>query len=105
MMSLRRLLDLLTPARVAITIAVGFFVWFFLLGDQGVVNLRKLLAMKERLLNEQHTLERDIKDMTHQKELMSDPANLEMVIRKELGAIKPGEVIFELTPEKPAQNP
>lgn len=99
MMLLRRFLDFLTPMRVGIALAALFFIWFFLLGDQGVVNLRKLLAMKERLQNEQHTLEHEIEDMTRQKELMSNPDNLEMVIRKELGAIKPGEVIFEITTE------
>lgn len=86
----------MTWVRVGIVLAAGLFVWFFLLGDQGVVNLRKLHTMKKQLLHEQQTLEQDIKDMTREKELLSDPKNLEMVIRKELGAIKPGEVIFEL---------
>jgi cell division protein FtsB len=33
--------------------------------------------------------------MTKEKEMLEDPKNLEMIIRQELGYIRPGEVIYQ----------
>jgi len=74
---------------------VGVFFWIVVLGDKGVYHLRKLMDMKYRLTAERQTLSREIDELTEERQILSDPANLEMVVRQELGYIRPGEVVFE----------
>lgn len=88
-------LHALTPARLLLLAIVGAFIGFLVLGDRGLWQLEKLLHMRDRLLLERQALNDDIDRLSQEKEMLSDPANLEFVIRSELGYIKPGEVIFE----------
>jgi cell division protein FtsB len=92
---LTRLVGVLTPARALALALVGIFFWWFILGDQGVYQLRRLIDMKNRLIRERSVLNDDIDSLKQEKELLSDPAKLEMVIRKELGYIRPGEIVFK----------
>ena len=89
------ILRLLTPVRIMVIAAVGAFFWFVVLGDQGIYRLERLLEMKNRLTLENRALNDDIDRLSQEKKTLSDPANLEMVIRSELGYIRPGEVLFE----------
>jgi len=89
------LLRFLTPVRIIVIAAVGAFFWFVVLGDQGIYRLERLLEMKNRLTHENISLNDDIDRLSQEKKTLSDPANLEMVIRSELGYIRPGEVLFE----------
>lgn len=75
--------------------AVGAFFSFLVLGDKGIYRMQRLLEMKHRLTEERDALNREIDRLTEEKAMLSDPANLEMTIRKELGYIRPGEVVFE----------
>lgn len=86
---------IMTPARVAAVAAVAAFFCFVVLGDKGIYTLRRVFDIKNRLLNERIKLNDDIDRLTKEKEILSDPANLEMTIRSELGYIKPGEIVFE----------
>ncbi len=90
-----RLLNVLTPARLIVLALAGFFFWFLAFGDQGIYKLRLLLDMKSNLLANRQKLNDEIDALTENKEMLSDPKKLEMVIRKELGYIKPGEIIFK----------
>lgn len=92
---LARLVGLLTPARALALAVVGVFFWWFILGDQGVYQLRRLIEMKHRLIKERRALNDDIDRLKHEEELLSDPTKLEMVIRKEMGYIRPGEIVFK----------
>lgn len=89
------ILSVLTPARVAMIAAGAIFFCFVVIGDKGIYELRRVFDMKHRLLGERHRLNEDIDRLTKEKEILSDPANLEMTIRSELGYIKPGEIVFE----------
>ena len=89
------MLRFLTPVRVIVIAVVGAFFWFVVLGDQGIYRRERLLEMKSRLTLENKALNDDIDRLTQEKRLLGDPANLEMVIRSELGYIRPGEVLFE----------
>jgi cell division protein FtsB len=84
-----------TPLRIGIVIAAAVFIWLLIFGDQGIYQLNKLTLMKKRLLYQRETLTKDIERLTNEKALLQDPKNLEPVIRKELGYIKPGEVIYQ----------
>lgn len=88
-------MQFLTPVRIGVICAVILFFWFFILGDKGIYQLRNLMDMKNRLTAERQKLIEDIDKLSEEKKLLSDPKNLEMVIRKELGYIKPGEMVFE----------
>jgi cell division protein FtsB len=89
------ILSFLTPVRVIVFTACFLFLWFLTFGDQGVQKLWKLVEMKNDLTSQRQELSRKIDALNDEKDVLSDPQNLEMVIRKELGYIKPGEVIFE----------
>ena len=89
------LLHFLTPVRIIVIAAIGAFFWFVVLGDQGLYQLRRLLDMRQRLTAERQSLSDDIDRLAQEKELLADPANVETVIRSELGYIKPGEIVFE----------
>lgn len=85
----------ITPVRLVVIVFVLAFFWFVVLGDKGVYQLRQLLNMKYKLLAERQKLNDDVERLSYEKEMLSDTNNLEMVIRQELGYIKPGEVVFE----------
>ncbi len=85
----------LTPVRLIVITSLTAFFWFVVLGDKGIYELRKLSKMKGRLESERRTLGDDIDRLSEEKKNLTDPARLEMPIRKELGYIKPGEVVFE----------
>ncbi|MBT3182336.1 MAG: hypothetical protein HN337_07515 [Deltaproteobacteria bacterium] len=92
---LARLLNVLTPARLIVLALAGFFFWFLAFGDQGIYKLRLLFDMKGNLLESRQKLNNEIDTLTRDKETLADPGKLEMVIRKELRYIKPGEIIFQ----------
>jgi len=92
---LLRVLNILSPVRLVVVAVVFALFWFLALGDQGIYQLRRILEMRNRLIVERKELNDDIDRLTKERGLLSDPNNLEMVIRKELGYIRPGEIIFE----------
>ena len=92
---LRTVFAVFTPLRVGIILAVSVFLWFLLFGDQGIYQLNKLSRMKDKLANQKDTLKTDIDRLMREKTLLQDPKNLEPVIRRELGYIRPGEVIYQ----------
>jgi len=91
----------LTPVRAVVVIAVVALFWFLVLGDQGIYQFRQLIEMKHRLLAERTKINEEIDSLTNEREMLKDPENLEMIIRSELGYIRPGEILFE---EKPAEK-
>ena len=60
--------------------------------------------MKYALISEREELNDSIDLLQKEKNLLSDPKNLEPVIRKELGYIKPGEILFELKQKTDEKN-
>lgn len=75
--------------------AGAIFFCFVVLGDKGIYELRRVLDMKHSLISERKKLNDDIDRLAKEKDILSDPTNLEMTIRSELGYIKPGEIVFE----------
>ncbi|MFA5812386.1 MAG: septum formation initiator family protein [bacterium] len=89
------LVRFVTPVRLVVVVAVAAFFWFLIAGDQGIAQFRRLMDMKHRLLAERTALNEKIDKLTREREILSNPDNLETIIRKELGYIRPGEVLFE----------
>lgn len=100
---MRRLLriipEIFTPIRIVIFVVAGIFFLFLILGDQGVLQLNKLVCMKNELMNKKEALNQNISRLNKEKELLYDKKNLELVIRKELGYIKPGEIVYQVKEE------
>lgn len=90
-----RIRGALTPVRAVVIIAVIALFWFLVLGDQGIYQFRQLIEMKHRLLAERSKINEEIDSLTKEREMLKNPKNLEMIIRSELGYIKPGEILFE----------
>jgi len=91
----------LTPVRAVVVIAVVALFWFLVLGDQGIYQFRQLIEMKHRLTAERTKINEEIDILTKEREMLKDPENLEMIIRSELGYVRPGEILFE---EKAAEK-
>ncbi len=87
--------EFLTPVRVLIFIGVSLFFWWFILGDQGVYQVRDLMNMNKNLTQDRKDLNDEIDQLKREREILLNPEDIEMVIRSELGYIKPGEVVFE----------
>jgi cell division protein FtsB len=71
------------------------FFWFLIMGDQGIYRLRQLLQLRTNLEAQHKQLARELDEKERERRMLEDPKRLEQIIRKELGYIKPGEVIFQ----------
>jgi cell division protein FtsB len=91
----------LTPVRAVVIVAVVALFWFLVLGDQGIYQFRQLIEMRHRFQAERTKINEEIDTLTKEREMLRNPENLEMIIRSELGYIRPGEILFE---EKPAEK-
>mgnify|MGYP001590138592 CR=1 FL=1 len=80
--------------RLAILAVCALFLWALVLGDQGLYQLKKLSNIKAQLEEKKLMLTEFNTDLRLQKNLLSKPENLEMAIRRELGYIYPGEVMY-----------
>ena len=85
-------------AAVSVTLSVLLF-GFFLLGDRGVLEVRRqharlaeLQAEVSALAAENEQLEREV------ARLKSDPSAVEKIAREELNFVKPGDVVLVLPP-------
>ena len=96
----RALLRILVVLRNAIrAFLLVVFLWMLVMGDQGLFRLGQLHELKDDLLSSRQRISDEIDDKAREEQLLQDPKNLEMIIRKELGYIRPGEVIYQ-EPEK-----
>jgi cell division protein FtsB len=99
--AISRLRDIMSPIRLVVLLAVISLFWFLILGDDGIGQFRQLLEMKQRLTAERTAINTEIDRLTRERAMLKDPRNLEMIIRSELGYVRPGEILFEeKLPEK-----
>ncbi len=89
------LLRVVTPIRLAVIAILIATFWFFVLGDQGIYQFRRLMEMKHRFLIERAKLNEEVDRLSQERRLLKNPDNLEMIIRSELGYIRPGEILYE----------
>lgn len=80
-----------------ITLLLAIIV-FTVFGDSGLYQLHSLHESRSRLKHQINETEARINMIEKEKALLTNPAYLESVIRKELGYIKDGEVIYQITP-------
>lgn len=89
------LLRIVTPIRLAVIAILMAVFWFFVLGDQGIYQFRRLMEMKHKFLIERAKLNEEVDRLSQERGVLKNPENLEMIIRSELGYIKPGEILYE----------
>lgn len=83
------------PVHLLVTIGLIVFFWVLIMGDQGLNRLRQLHQIRRNMTLQRQLLNQEIEEKNREKKLLEDPENLEMIIRKELGYIQPGEIIFQ----------
>lgn len=96
---LKGVINFIKPVHIIGAIALVVFLWMLVMGDQGLFRLGQLHQLKSDLLGSRQRISDEIDEKAHEKQLLEDPKNLELIIRKELGYIRPGEIIYQ-EPEK-----
>ncbi|PIR20021.1 MAG: hypothetical protein COV45_08590 [Deltaproteobacteria bacterium CG11_big_fil_rev_8_21_14_0_20_47_16] len=86
----------LNPLQWAMALLFLAFCWFAVFGNQGLYTYYSLLNTKKNLITESQTLQAKLDELKKEEKLLHDPRYLEIIIRQELGYIRPGEVIFQL---------
>lgn len=71
------------------------FCWFAVFGNQGLYTYVSLLNTQKSLIAESQTLQAKATEMKREEKLLHDPRYLEIIIRQELGYIRPGEVVYQ----------
>lgn len=80
---------------IAIVVAL-FFLYF-----PSLSKFLKLKRQEEGLDRQIAQLELKVKDLEKEAHLMkNEPGHLEQVMRKEMGLVKPGEVVYKVIPEE-----
>jgi cell division protein FtsB len=96
---LKRIIDYsLRKERVApvlIAAAALLFLWFLIFGDQGLYQLHRSYKLKKQMKNEIAAYQTRVKELKKEREMLNDPEHLEIIIRNELGYVKPGEIVFQ----------
>lgn len=80
--------------RLAVVALFGTFLWFLVLGDQGFYQLKKLSNIRDQLQAKEVELTESNEELRQDKLRYQKPENLEMAIRRELGFIRPGEIVY-----------
>lgn len=80
---------------IGIVTAFAGFVWFAVFGNQGLYQLHRSIKLKKEMQAEAVMLKERMERLKTQKDLLTDKEHLEMVIRQELGYVKPGEIVFQ----------
>ena len=92
---IRGVVSFLRPLHLLAVLGIIVFLWLLIMGDQGFYRLSQLYGVRANLTQERHRMAEDIERKQREKRRLEDPANLETIIRKELGYIKPGEIVYE----------
>jgi len=86
----------LNPLQWAMVVLFLIFCWFAVFGNQGLYTYYSLLSTKKHLITEEHNLQARLDSLKLEEKRLHDPNYLEIIIRQELGYIRPGEVVFQL---------
>lgn len=91
-------LSAISPFHIGVAAIVIILSWYTIFGNQGLYRLYELKLENRRMKEEILNLKDEIKAREKQMALFSDPTYLETIVRQELGYVKPGEIIFQLSP-------
>ncbi len=91
---------------VFITVTI-FFLILTIFGDEGLIKLRKLYALRDLVSQENRELFQDNQRLLEEAHRLRQPAFTERLIRDNLGYVKPNEYILILDEQKrkPQESP
>ena len=75
--------------------AFGAFLWGWTFGEHGLYELEHLLSIKTHLQKQQGDLEKEKTELLAETERLKEPRYVHHLIRKELGYLRPGEVLIK----------
>jgi cell division protein FtsB len=75
---------------------MGFFSLVTTLGDEGLLKLRNLYKLRDRVRHENQELFETNRKLIREATLLKEPSFTEQLIRKKLGYIKPREYVLIL---------
>lgn len=85
---------------------VAFFSSITIFGDEGLLKLRSLYALKDEVQKETNDLYRANQKLAREVNHLKDPINSERLVREKLGYIKSNEYILILESEnRPESQP
>ena len=74
-----------------------------IIGERGLVESRKAERRHDNLLDSIESLKRENQSLHNRaKHLREDPTSIESIARRELGLIRPGEIVFIVKDRLPA---
>jgi cell division protein FtsB len=88
---------------IAIVVGLTIFAWFAIFGDMGLYQLHQSIKLKSDVKNQIEAMQKKIEALKENKILLENPKHLELVIRQELGYVKPDEVVFQKMKEKKSE--
>lgn len=100
---IKRVFSIIGPFHIAITALVLILSWYTIFGQQGLYRLVELRKINKGMGVEIASLKNQIEEREGKMALFGDSLYLETVVRQELGYVKPGEVIFQLSPVIPTR--
>lgn len=92
----QRLLAEWNPLQWAMVVLFLAFCWFAVFGNQGLYTYYSLQTTKTALIAENEVLHARLEALKREEKRLHDPRYLEIIIRQELGYIRPGEVVYQM---------
>ncbi len=83
------------------TVAALALAGFAVLGDQGLLKLKSMDQMEERLATQIFDIDMENQRLAQQIEALNDRDTLEQVVREELGFLRDNEVLFHIHETRP----
>jgi len=74
-------------------------------GDRGLIHLYQLHRTKAELQAEIHRLREAVEALNQEAQAFkTQPGRLEEIAREDLGLVKPGEIVYQLSPTREGQE-
>ncbi len=84
-------------------LVIGFFTTITIFGEEGLVKLKKLYALRDQVQKENQELYRSNQKLAREINHLKIPSNAERLVREKLGYIKSNEYILILDNKNESQ--
>lgn len=90
----------INPIPIVVVCVSLIFGWQLIFGDQGLLTWRSLARTKADLDAKERAHQTTLRNLQEEATRLEEPAYLEVIIRQELGYVKPGETVYQLPEEE-----
>lgn len=84
------------PLQWSMVVLFLAFCWFAVFGNQGLYTYYSLKNTRNALAAENEVLRAHLEELRREEKRLHDPRYLEIIIRQELGYIRPGEIVYQM---------